>query len=151
MAETLAEAMREIAEELLERNERGVSPLELAHAVEVRFPELFDAKANELARRALVNQARLLLRPTPAEQQQLDGFGDLPKTFTVPDAEGDVRYILLKHATLGDEAADLEVKRLNLVACGAEYRKARRRHNTLWSAPGAHDAMLVTRAAELAS
>lgn len=148
---TLAEAIRVVADELLETNARGAAPLQVAHAVELRYPELFADHATELARKHLLTMARLQLRPTAGDQDELPGFGGLPRTFTVQDGEGDIRYVALRFATLDDETADLEVKRGNVAACQAEYDKARQRHRRLWSAPGAHGLMLVVEAAEAVS
>lgn len=144
---TLAEAVRVVCDDLLDRNRDGVSPLHVAHEVERRYTELFEAEALVLARRQLVKAAKAQLSPTATEQEELPGFGGLPRTFTVGDGEGGYRYVALKHATLADEAADYAEKSQNAQRVESERQKAERRHERLWSAPGATETMPVLEAA----
>lgn len=146
---TLAEAIREVSDRLLEVRSDGANPLQVREQVKTRYPELVEDEAGALIDRKLLDMARAVLRPSSAQQQEIPGFGGLPETFTVPDGEGDFRYVALKHANLGHEQSDLGVKRLNLEACRAEFTKAENRHDRLWSAPGAHVGMSVIEAARL--
>ena len=141
----LGEAVHSIADELL-RTRGSAHPLEVRELVKKRHADLVDKWAVQLIDQRLLDMSRNALRPSADDQQQLPGFGLISKTFTVPDGEGEVRYVIAAKATLGDEAADLAVKEANHAAVTAQLEAAKTRHRRLWSVRGANENMLVEEA-----
>lgn len=142
--------MTTILNDLIERAyEQGAdtSPAELQRVVERDYPEVYDTYSRVAASNGVKIQAGKLLRQKSHEKQEALPGMNLQRFFTVPDGEGGTVSRSLLSATLADHAADLDIKRKNVEAVTREFVEAQRRNDLLWSVPGAHEAMLVTDAA----
>lgn len=131
-------------------NDKGitVTTSTVLGVMERDYPEEIAEHGSVLAQQAVRNIAsRLMTTRDKNEQLALEGM-EFPRWLVRKSEAGEFEHVPLKVATLADHAADIEVKANNAEAAMAELRFARTRDAILWSAPGAHDAMLIADAAK---